>query len=219
MSSPKYVQVMNYLKEECAKKEPHSPIASEREIAQTLGISRMTARHAIEELCSQGYLYREGNKGTFVAQRSKASFPTKEINERRRLLFFDSIYDASNIKEALAALNQQPHDKLIRLVRLVLDEDTPLRVEEIYAAEIDVSDEELGKLNAFLILEPLKENGRVKAALYPQMVPAKYARLLKLKQDMPVIRKDEQIMRADGRPFLFVRTFYNPNTQPYILAD
>jgi GntR family transcriptional regulator len=47
--------------------KPHDALPSERVLANQLGISRMTARHALGEVERSGYVYRNGRKGRFVA--------------------------------------------------------------------------------------------------------------------------------------------------------
>lgn len=49
-------------------------IPSERELGQTYGLSRMTVRQTIDQLVSEGKLYRVPGKGTFVA-RPKIDMP------------------------------------------------------------------------------------------------------------------------------------------------
>lgn len=44
----------------------NQPIPSERELMNKYGVSRITARKAIDELVNEGYLYRIQGKGTFV---------------------------------------------------------------------------------------------------------------------------------------------------------
>ena len=51
-------------------------LVSEQQLATQLGVSRMTARQALQSLCSLGVAYRQQGKGTFV---SKIKF---EINFR-----------------------------------------------------------------------------------------------------------------------------------------
>lgn len=218
MGSPKYVKVMDYLKEQCQDCEPHSPIASERDIAAELSISRMTVRKAVEELCRQGLLYRDGNKGTFVSEK-QIQPASADIPERRRILFVDSVYDGSNVSGALGALHLQSHERLFRLVRLVLRDKTPLRVEEIYAAENDISDEQLGNLDSSFQLEKQRKASVCSSTLVPLLVPTKYARLLELKADTPIIRRDETIRKTSGIPLFYVQTYYNPKTCPVILQS
>ncbi|MGI8769138.1 MAG: GntR family transcriptional regulator, partial [Propionibacteriaceae bacterium] len=45
-----------------------SPVPSERELAERYALSRMTARQAVDQLVSEGRLYRVPGRGTFVAR-------------------------------------------------------------------------------------------------------------------------------------------------------
>ena len=47
---------------------PLDPIASERELCVEYGVSRMTARRALGLLESEGLIYRDGRRGTFVSE-------------------------------------------------------------------------------------------------------------------------------------------------------
>jgi GntR family transcriptional regulator len=48
--------------------DPHGPVPSERVLSEQYDVSRMTARHALETLVLEGYLYRSPRRGTFVAE-------------------------------------------------------------------------------------------------------------------------------------------------------
>lgn len=207
---PKYVQVMNYLRGICDDREPHSPIPSEREIAATLSISRMTVRKAVEEMVRQGFLYRMGNKGTFIAEKDLKAGAVPE--EKRRILFLDSIYDSNNVKEVQKALGLLEHDRLFRLVRLVSAGRSVLRIEEIYAAEGSITDEEIGVIDHVLDLEEFRRMGQDSAVFRPRVLPGKYTNLMELPSGCPVICKEELIRKPGGQPFLFVYTIYNPET-------
>jgi GntR family transcriptional regulator len=67
---PRYYQLQEIIRERIRNGEwaPGSVIPSERELCERYGISRMTARQAISGLESEGLLYREQGKGTFVGQ-------------------------------------------------------------------------------------------------------------------------------------------------------
>ena len=74
---PKYSQLREILLDLIANELPvDAPVPSERELAARYGMSRMTARQAVEHLVSQGRLYRVQGKGTFVA-RPKIDMPLR----------------------------------------------------------------------------------------------------------------------------------------------
>src|SRR6516225_11268955 len=68
---PRYYQLKEIMRERVQSNEwkPGEHIPSERELSETYGISRMTARQAITDLVNEGLFYREQGKGTFVSER------------------------------------------------------------------------------------------------------------------------------------------------------
>jgi len=79
-SKPIYLQIREYLQDliENEEKIPGDKIPSEPELAKNFSISRMTARKAVDSLVTEGVLYRQPGKGTFVA-RPKAPFPGASV--------------------------------------------------------------------------------------------------------------------------------------------
>ena len=69
-SSPLYLWVAALLRDqiEAGQLDPHGSVPSERALSERYGVSRMTARHAVETLMLEGYVYRNPRRGTFVAE-------------------------------------------------------------------------------------------------------------------------------------------------------
>ncbi len=69
-SGPLYLWVAAMLREqiEAGTLDPQAAVPSERALSEHYGVSRMTARHAVETLAREGYLYRHPRRGTFVAE-------------------------------------------------------------------------------------------------------------------------------------------------------
>ena len=69
LSIPIYQRIKNDIIAEIKDKPANAPLLSERDLAVQHGASRMTVRRAVNELVEEGFLYRDANKGTFVADK------------------------------------------------------------------------------------------------------------------------------------------------------
>ncbi len=69
-SSPLYLWVASLLRDsiETGQLGPQASVPSERVLSARYGVSRMTARHALETLVLEGYVHRDPRRGTFVAE-------------------------------------------------------------------------------------------------------------------------------------------------------
>lgn len=69
---PVYAQVEDYIRQRIrsGQWQPGGPIPAERELAQTLGVSRLSVRQAIFNLSQEGLLRRRQGSGTYVSERS-----------------------------------------------------------------------------------------------------------------------------------------------------
>lgn len=67
---PLYRRLMDYLLEEidAGRLQPGQQIPLERELSERFRMSRMTVRHALNELVNEGMLFRHQGKGTFVGR-------------------------------------------------------------------------------------------------------------------------------------------------------
>jgi GntR family transcriptional regulator len=68
---PMFLQILDDVREQIAKGEltEHAALPSERSLAEKYGISRMTARRALEALEYEGLAYSEDRRGRFVSPR------------------------------------------------------------------------------------------------------------------------------------------------------
>jgi GntR family transcriptional regulator len=69
-TSPLYLWLASLLRDqiEAGRLSAHGSVPSERALSERYEVSRMTARHALETLTLEGYLYRHPRRGTFVAE-------------------------------------------------------------------------------------------------------------------------------------------------------
>jgi LacI family transcriptional regulator len=78
-TTPKYLLVEQHIKQGIKHKTIVDKLPGERTLASELGFSYMTIRKAIDNLVSEGVLFKVPTKGTFVADRKQAKPATRNI--------------------------------------------------------------------------------------------------------------------------------------------
>ncbi len=116
LPTPLYLQIEEELRRQidCGELKPLSKVESETTLATRLGVSRMTARKALDRLVAEGLMFRRQGKGTFVAHPKIAHGPSQ-------LLSFSSSMDAQSIRHTtriLAAGVVPAPRRVIRALRL-----------------------------------------------------------------------------------------------------
>lgn len=134
LATPLYLEIKQWLIKEIENTPINSPIPSERELSKMFHASRMTVRNAVNELVAEGFLYRNKNKGTFVADRSflkknTAQETLKSGDDKEYTLIY---FNIRAIPEIAPSLNMLPHERILRVVRVLLEKENPVAVEEIY---------------------------------------------------------------------------------------
>ena len=201
--------------------QPGARAPSEREIAEILGISRMTARAAVTNLVQSGYLYSVPGKGTFVSNpklpqslADLSSF-TEDMEQRgmrpgARLLALDLTRSAP--LEARQLLGTDDDDELVRVSRLRLADGEPMCLESSYLPKarcLWVLGEELENGSLYRLLQarglsPQVADQRLEAT----SVTSEQAHLLGVRPGSPGLQVT-RISYTDGtQPIEYVRSIY-----------
>lgn len=136
MTVPKYRELADAIRAEIAGAPVGSPTASERQLAEETGVSRMTARRAIDELVREGLLTREVGRGTFVA-RPVVSVPLQLTSFTEDMLArgyepSSSVLHAGIVpadEHVAAIFGLAPGDSVMVLSRLRLADGVPIAIE------------------------------------------------------------------------------------------
>ncbi|MEJ3747549.1 GntR family transcriptional regulator [Actinomycetes bacterium KLBMP 9797] len=136
---PAYLVIEEELRRTISAAQPGDPLPSDAELCERFGVSRMTARQAVQRLAAEGLLYRVSGRGTFVAQHpvhrtinTLMSF-TDEMARRgltARSRVLDSGVRAADDDES-RALRLSAGAPVATLRRLRLADDVPMAVERV----------------------------------------------------------------------------------------
>ncbi|MGL5978272.1 MAG: GntR family transcriptional regulator [Erysipelotrichaceae bacterium] len=215
MALPVYKKLIDSIKHDTANMEPNTPISSERELAEHYDVSRMTARKAVDELVKSGILYREKNRGTFVAEHSLHKefdhnwiYNAIATTSSYKVLYFD-------VKQANEEISKLLHipidDAYLRLVKLNMDMDKSLSLDELYVDRRIAKSQALDQLEGLLDINNKSEDMVVKQKFYPVIVPVKYAALLKVRIGSCVQLVESELRTKNGLLCCVIRSFINQN--------
>jgi GntR family transcriptional regulator len=119
--------------------KPGDKIASERELSETLKVSRITARLAIQELFKSGLIYRQQGRGTFIAEskiRNVGGFTSFSENMIKRGLKPGAqilLQEVIPAEDTLARmLHITPGDPALHLSRLRTADDRPVAIQNAH---------------------------------------------------------------------------------------
>jgi GntR family transcriptional regulator len=138
---PAYAQLVDQIGEGIAsgRLAPGEKLPTERELAAELGVSRMTVRQALKALTDRGFLVRATGRsgGTFVARpklvRDLATFAGLSEQLRRQGIQAGARVLSARRRQATvavaAALELEPRERVIEIVRVRLADDEPFALE------------------------------------------------------------------------------------------
>lgn len=218
-TSPLYLWLASLLRDqiEAGSLSPHGSVPSERALSERYEVSRMTARHALETLTREGYLYRHPRRGTFVAEPrlpfSVGSF-TRNMTEADRTPGTKVLAAATVDPDPVAAemLGVPPGGKVHILQRLRTAVGEPMAIENIQLSaarfpdllEHDLAGSLWVLLQAQYDVHPAKADARVVAVTLDRFE----AETLGVKAGSPAIVLTRTVYDADDVVVELARDVY-----------
>ncbi len=199
-------------------------LPSERDLAEALGVSRVTVRNAVHELVEEGLLEKRRGAGNFVAPRveqplSQLTGFTEDINARGMragVEWIDRSTGAATPAEALA-LVLSPGTAVSRLYRVRLADGKPMCLEQATLPKAILPDPELVGGSLYEHLEargtrPVRALQRLRAELLGE----EHARRLHVPAGTACLYIERRSFLSDGRPVEFVRSHYRGDAYDFV---
>jgi GntR family transcriptional regulator len=196
----------------------------ERQLADELGVSRVTVRNAIRKLVDEGLLVQQRGAGTFVAARveqplSKLTGFTEDMSTRGLspgVEWLDRSLGTAMPEEALA-LNLSPGAKVSRLYRLRLANNKPMCVEQATLPQDVLPDPTAVESSLYAVLEKLgRRPVRALQRLRAQLLDVEHARLLQVEPGTACLHIERRSFLPEGRPVELVRSHYRGDSYDFV---
>ena len=156
---PIYRQIEDFLRAQIVSGQlrPQEMIPSENEISRILDVSPMTVRQAIGKLVTDGLIYRERGRGTFVAVPVRIDRPltrlvgfsedmiSRGLKPGGQILEFSMVPAPSDVVDFLLVAEGTP---LLFIKRLRTVDDRPVGTQESYLANVQITREELDEIGS-----------------------------------------------------------------------
>jgi len=212
--------------------EPNDPIPSEAELMREYGLSRTTVRQAINELVTEGYLYRRQGKGTFVSRpklqyglRRLTSFSedmrSRGLEPSSQVLEFGKVTPPPKVAVRLNLMNEG--EKVYRIVRLRFANGEPMGIQESYVHvdpdQVIRYEDVNGGGSLYRLLEERFNISLSEAeeTVEATLASAHEARLLGVKKGSPLLLHERITYSLDRRPIEFVKTLYRADRYKYLV--
>ncbi len=221
-ASPRYLQIAGWLRELAFRSTPGTLLPSEAEVAERFGVSRMTARSAMQYLEKEGVIVRRQGAGTFsqpspIHRHEGALMSFTTDMERRGLTVTSKLIVAelrTGTEAETAELGLPAEHKVVSIQRVRLADGTPLAIERATiapdCAQVLSHDLEVGSLH-----DALAELGRPPVVAHAWIssrgaTPAEAA-YLEVPEREPLLVERRVINDVDDAPLEFTETAYIGN--------
>jgi GntR family transcriptional regulator len=217
---PRYREIEQAIRQRLARLKPGAELPSEAQLCDEFGVSRMTARHAIDRLAQEGLVFRMRGRGTFVSEpptHRRANSLLSFSNEMRRQ---GRIPSSRLLGRALRAptreeanrLQLKDGEKVLWLRRVRLADGHPIAVESTRlhrrtATAVLAADLQAESLHGVLVRAGFPPT-RGRATISAEPASADDSRWLNMRKGDPMLVERRVIVDQEGRPLEFTESRY-----------
>jgi len=209
--TPSYRRIEQILRERIASLQPGDLLPSDTELCHEFGVSRMTARNAMQRLADEGLVLRQPGRGSFVAEppahrrADRLMTFSREMERRGRVpssrILAREIRPASPAEAARLGLREG--EPVVLLRRLRCADGEPIAIETAVlvrrcAPAVMGADLERGSLHAALVAAGFVLR-RGLSTIVAEAATAEDARLLEVRRGDPLLVERRVILDTHGR--------------------
>ncbi|HEY1328431.1 MAG TPA: GntR family transcriptional regulator [Casimicrobiaceae bacterium] len=225
-SLPLYQQLQRGLREAIEQRilGPDDALPSERQLAEDLGISRITVRKAIDGLAAEGLLVSRQGSGNFVSRRIEKNFAkltsfSEDMRARGRTprsvwlkRSEGTVTPEESLKMALS-----PGSLVYRFHRLRLADDEPMSIEMATIAASSLPSLDAVEDSLYDALERAGNRPvRALQRLHAMLLNAEQAKLLKARLGDAGLFVERLGYLRDGRAIELSQSFYRGDTYDFV---
>jgi GntR family transcriptional regulator len=194
--------------------KPGNAIPSEWELADLYQVSRLTVRHALDNLARQGWLNRRHGVGTFVANPTVARIAPSKLSFTEQMRAIGRTPSSRQISfkvvsanaEIASYLGLQESDPVVEITRLRLADDEPILLETSYLSQARFPDlDETVDLSHNSLYEYLYTQYQANVAsmdqtLEPVLLTEAEAKYLGTQAGTPAVLSEITAFSSEGEP-------------------
>lgn len=221
--TPIYFQIQTQLlhKIQSGQLRTGDPLPSEEELGRIFDVSRMTARHALQALKSQGFASRHKGQGTFVSRPRvekdiahlsgfTAEMRALGMKPTSRILRRETIPAEADVASRLGIPMGSP---VFHLQRLRLADELPVAIEETWLSQQQFPGIDQSDFARVSLYQTLREHYGIRVSRADEVIEARSAsrreaELLQITSRSSLLSISRTLWSVDGKPVEMAHSLY-----------